>query len=152
APGVLAVLTGDDVAADGLGGLPCGWLIKNKDGSDMVEPPHPALAQGKVRHAGDPVAMVIAETKAQARDAAQLVQVDYDPLPAVAHLKDAVAKGAPRVWDQAPGNVCFDFHLGVAAATDAAFAQAARVVSIDLTNNRIIPNAIEPRAAIGHYD
>ncbi|MFP5285001.1 MAG: xanthine dehydrogenase family protein molybdopterin-binding subunit, partial [Thermoanaerobaculia bacterium] len=86
APGVLAVLTGDDVAADGLGGIPCGWQIKNKDGSVMVEPPHPALAQGKVRHAGDPVALVIAESKAQARDAAQLVEVDYDSRPAVAHL------------------------------------------------------------------
>ena len=77
APGVLAVLTGDDVAAAGLGGVPCGWQITNKDGSVMVEPPHPALAQGKVRHAGDPVAMVIAETKAQAKDAAALVEVDY---------------------------------------------------------------------------
>jgi carbon-monoxide dehydrogenase large subunit len=152
APGVLAVLTGDDVAADGLGGIPCGWQIKNKDGSVMVEPPHPALAQGKVRHAGDPVVMVIAESKAAARDAAQLVEVDYEPLPAVAHLNDAVASGAPLVWDEAPGNVCFDWHLGDAAATEAEFANAAHVVSIDLTNNRIAPNAIEPRAANGHYD
>lgn len=152
APGVLAVLTGDDVAADGLGGIPCGWLVKSKDDSPMVEPPHPALAQGKVRHAGDPVAMVIAGTKAQARDAAQLVQVDYDPLPVVAHLRDAVADGAPLVWDEAAGNICFDWHLGDAAATDAEFAGAAHVVSIDLVNNRIIPNAIEPRAANGHYD
>jgi aerobic carbon-monoxide dehydrogenase large subunit len=152
APGVLAVLTGDDVAADGLGGIPCGWLIKNKDGSDMVEPPHPALAQGKVRHAGDPVVMLIAETKAQARDAAQLVEVDYDPLPAVANLRDAVADGASRVWDEAAGNVCFDWHLGDAAATEAAFAGAARVISIDVVNNRIIPNAIEPRAANGHHE
>ena len=152
APGVLAVLTGGDVAADDLGGIPCGWQITNKDGSKMVEPPHPALAQGKVRHAGDPVAMVIAETKAQARDAAELVAVDYDPLPAVAHLTAAVADGAPAVWDEAPGNVCFDWHLGDAAATEAEFAGAAHVVSIDLTNNRIAPNAIEPRAANGHYD
>jgi carbon-monoxide dehydrogenase large subunit len=152
APGVLAVLTGDDVAADGLGGIPCGWLVKSKDDSPMVEPPHPALAQGKVRHAGDPVAMVIAGTRAEARDAAQLVQVDYDPLPVVAHLRDAVADGAPLVWDEAPGNICFDWHLGDAAATEAEFAGAAHVVSIDLVNNRIIPNAIEPRAANGHYD
>jgi aerobic carbon-monoxide dehydrogenase large subunit len=152
APGVLAVLTGDDVAADGLGGIPCGWQVKNKDGSVMVEPPHPALAQGKVRHAGDPVVMVIAESKAAARDAAQLVEIDYDPLPAVAHLNDAVADGAPLVWDEADGNVCFDWHLGDAAATEAEFAGADRVVSIDLTNNRIAPNAIEPRAANGHYD
>jgi aerobic carbon-monoxide dehydrogenase large subunit len=152
APGVLAVLTGDDVAADGLGGIPCGWQVKNKDDSVMVEPPHPALAQGKVRHAGDPVAMVIAETKAQAKDAAQLVEVDYDPLPAVAHLNDAVASGAPLVWDEAAGNVCFDWHLGDAAATEAQLAGAERVVSIDLVNNRIAPNAIEPRAANGHYE
>src|SRR6185295_16774042 len=152
APGVLAVLTGDDVAADGLGGIPCGWQITNKDGSVMVEPPHPALAQGKVRHAGDPVAMVIAETKAQARDAAQLVDVDYDPLPAVASLRAATADGAAKVWDEAPGNVCFDWHLGDSAATDGAFAGAAHVTSIDLVNNRVVPNAIEPRAGNGHYD
>jgi len=151
-PGVLAVLTGEDVAADGLGGIPCGWQITNKDGSKMVEPPHPALAHGKARHAGDPVAMVVAETRAQARDAAQLVEVDYQALPAVAHLTAAAATGAPQVWDEAPGNVCFDWHLGDAAATDAAFAGAAHVVAIDLVNNRIIPNAIEPRAANGHYD
>ncbi len=152
APGVLAVLTGDDVADDDLGGIPCGWTITNKDGSKMVAPPHPALAQGKARHAGDPVAMVIAETRAQAKDAAQLVDVDYEPLPAVAHLNAAVADGAPQVWDEAAGNVCFDWHLGDAAATEAEFGKADRVVSIDLTNNRIAPNAIEPRAAIGHYE
>jgi carbon-monoxide dehydrogenase large subunit len=152
APGVLAVLTGEDVAADGLGGIPCGWTITNKDGSKMVAPPHPALAYKTARHAGDPVAMVVAKTKAQAKDAAQLVEVDYDPLPAVAHLKVATADGAPLVWDEAPGNVCFDWHLGDAVPTDAAFAQAAHVTSIDLTNNRIAANAIEPRAANGHYD
>jgi aerobic carbon-monoxide dehydrogenase large subunit len=152
APGVLAVLTGADVAADDLGGIPCGWTITNKDGSKMVAPPHPALALGKARHAGDPVAMVIAETRAQAKDAAQLVDVEYDVLPAVAHLNAAVADGAPQVWDEAGGNVCFDWHLGDAAATEAEFAKADRVVSIDLTNNRIAPNAIEPRAANGHYE
>jgi len=165
APGVLAVLTGNDVAADGLGGIPCGWQIKNKDGSNMVEPPHPALAQGKVRHAGDPVAMVVADTRAQAREAAKLVDVDYQPLPAVAQLRHAAgsagsagdsagASGQPAalVWDEAPGNVCFDWHLGDAAAVDAAFAAADRVVAIDVVNNRVAPNAIEPRAANGHYD
>jgi carbon-monoxide dehydrogenase large subunit len=151
-PGVLAVLTGEDVAADGLGGIPCGWNITNKDGTNMVEPPHPALALGKVRHVGDPVAMVIAGTKAAAKDAAQLVEIDYEPLHAVAHLPAAVKEGAPQVWDEAAGNVCFDFHLGDAAATDAQFAGAAHVVSIDLVNNRIAPNAIEPRAANGNFD
>ena len=152
APGVIAILTGDDVAADGLGPLPAGWLIKNKDGSNMVEPPHPALAQGRVRHVGDPVAMVIAETRAQAREAAELVDVEYDARPGVAHIADATAKGAPLVWDEAPGNVCYDWHLGDPAAVDAAFAKAKKVVSIDLTNNRLVPNAIEPRSANGHYE
>jgi carbon-monoxide dehydrogenase large subunit len=151
-PGVLVVLTGEDVAAAGLGGIPCGWQIKNKDGSVMVEPPHPALALGKARHAGDPVVMVIAETRAQAKDAAQLVEIDYEPHRAVAHLPAAVGEGAPLVWDEAPGNVCFDWHLGDPAATDAEFAGAAHVVAIDLVNNRIAANAIEPRAANGHYD
>ena len=152
APGVIAVLTGEDVAADGLGGIPCGWQLKNKDDSPMVEPPHPALALGKVRHVGDPVVMVIADSKARAKDAAQLVEIDYDPLPAVAHLKDAVAAGAPLVWEEAAGNLCFDWHIGDAAATDGQFSGAAHVVSIDLVNNRIVPNAIEPRAANGHYE
>jgi carbon-monoxide dehydrogenase large subunit len=152
APGVVAVLTGADVAAAELGGMPCGWGIHNKDGTPMVEPPHPALAQGKVRHVGDPVAMVIAETKRQARDAAQLVDVTYETLPAVAHLAGAVAPGAPLVWDEAKGNLCYDWHLGDAAAVDAALKNAKHIVDIDLDNNRLVPNAMEPRAAIGHYD
>ena len=152
APGVLAVLTGDDVARDGLGGIPCGWLVKSKDGSNMVEPPHPALAQGVARHVGDPIAMVIATSKAAARAAAGLVEVDYEPLPAVGRLAEATAPGAPLVWDEARGNVCFDWHLGDAARTDAAFASAAHVVELELTNSRLAPNAIEPRAANGWYD
>jgi aerobic carbon-monoxide dehydrogenase large subunit len=152
APGVIAILTGEDVAADKLGGIPTGWLIHNKDGTPMVEPPHPALALGVVRHVGDPVVMVIAGTRTQAREAAQLVEVDYDPLPAVAHLGDAVAGGAPQVWPEAKGNVCFDWHLGDKATTDAAFARAKKVVSIDVTNNRLVPNAMEPRCANGSYE
>jgi carbon-monoxide dehydrogenase large subunit len=152
APGVTAILTGDDVAADKLGAIPTGWLIHNKDGTPMVEPPHPALAQGVVRHVGDPVVMVIAGTRAQAREAAQLVEIEYDPLPAVAHLGDAVASGAAQVWAEAKGNVCYDWHLGDKAATDAAFAKAKKVVSIDVTNNRLVPNAMEPRSAIGHFE
>ncbi|HEX7841886.1 MAG TPA: xanthine dehydrogenase family protein molybdopterin-binding subunit [Kofleriaceae bacterium] len=152
APGVVAVFTGEDIAADGLGGLPCGWLIKNKDGSNMVEPAHPALAQGKVRHVGDAVAMVIATSKAAARAAAGLVDVSYDALPAVGLTADALKPGAPVVHDEAPGNLCYDWHIGDEAAADAAFAKAAHVVELDLTNNRLAPNAIEPRAAIGDYD
>jgi carbon-monoxide dehydrogenase large subunit len=152
APGVVGILTGEDVAADGLGGLPCGWLIKNKDGSNMVEPPHPALAHGKVRHVGDPIVMVIATSKAAARAAAGLVEVSYDPLPAVGLLADAAKPGAPLVWDEAPGNACYDWHIGDQALTEAAFHKAAHVVAIDLTNNRVAANPMEPRSAIGHYE
>ena len=150
--GVVAVFTGADMAADGIGGLPCGWLIHNKDGTPMVEPPHPPLAQGKVRHVGDPVAVVIAETYAQARDAAELVEVDYKVLPAVSDAAQAVKPGAPQLFDEAKGNLCYDWHLGDKAAVDAAFAKATKVAKIDLINNRLIPNAMEPRAALGEYN
>jgi len=150
--GVVAVFTGADMAADGVGGLPCGWGITSTDGSPMVEPGHPPLASDVVRYVGDQVAVVLAETRAIARDAAELVDVDYDELPAVADLESASADGAPLVWDDAKGNVCFDWEIGDQAATDAAFAGAERVVSIDIVNNRLIANAMEPRAAIGDYD
>jgi carbon-monoxide dehydrogenase large subunit len=152
APGVLAVLTGKDLAAEKIGNLPTGWLVHSRDGSPMVEPPHPALAADRVRHVGDPVAIVVAETKDQAREAAALVEVDYDELPAAATVEKAIAPGAPLVWDQAKGNTCYDWHIGDAAAVKAAFAKAHKVVKLDLVNNRIVPNAIEPRAAIGEYD
>jgi carbon-monoxide dehydrogenase large subunit len=152
APGVLAVLTGADLAAEKIGNLPTGWLIHSKDGSPMVEPPHPALAADRVRHVGDPVAIVVAETRDGAREAAALVEVDYEELPAVANVAKAIAPGAPLVWDGAKGNTCYDWHIGDAAAVKAAFAKAHKVVKLDLVNNRIIPNAIEPRAAIGEYD
>ncbi len=152
APGVVAVLTGKDLAEDGIGGLPCGWQIHSKDGSPMIEPPHPPLVVDRVRHVGDQVAVVIAESRSQAKAAAALVDVDYEPLPAVASPADATADGAPQVWDEVPGNVCFDWEIGDEAATSAAFEAAAHVVSLDIINNRLIPNAIEPRAAIGEYD
>jgi carbon-monoxide dehydrogenase large subunit len=152
APGVLAVLTGADVADSGLGGIPCGWLVKSKDGSNMVEPPHPALVQGVARHVGDPVVMIVAETKAEARAAVALVDIEYDALPAAGRLGDAIVAGAPQVWPEAKGNVCFDWHIGDPANTDAAFAKAAHVVELDLVNNRVAPNAMEPRCAIGHYE
>ncbi|HLY46057.1 MAG TPA: xanthine dehydrogenase family protein molybdopterin-binding subunit [Stellaceae bacterium] len=153
APGVAAIYTGADLAADGIGGLPCGWLINSKDGSPMKEPPHPVLADGRVRHVGDPVAVVIADTLGQARDAAELIAVDYAVEPAVVDVAAALRPGAPLVWPEAaPGNVCYDWHLGDLAATDAAIAKAARVVKLDLVNNRLVPNAMEPRAAIGEYD
>jgi len=151
-PGVKAVLTGADMAADGVGGLPCGWGIHNKDGSPMVEPAHPPLAAEIVRYVGDQVAVVLAESRAIARDAAELVEVDYDELPAVASLDAATAEGAPLVWPEAGGNVCFDWEIGDATATDEAFAKASKVASIDVVNNRLIANAMEPRSAIGEYD
>lgn len=152
APGVVAVLVGADLVAEKIGNIPTGWQIHSKDGSPMVEPPHPALAHERVRHVGDPVAIVVAGTKDEAREAAALVEVDYEELPAVASLDRAIRAGAPLVWDQAKGNTCFDWALGDAAATDAAFAKAHRVVALELANNRLIPNAIEPRAALGEYD
>ena len=152
APGVLAVFTAADLAADGVGGLPCGWLIRNRDGSDMAEPPHPVLAEGKVRHVGDPVAMVVAETRALARDAAEKVAVDYDPLPAVTDTADAHRAGRPRVHDAAANNTCYDWEFGDKAAADKAFAGAAKVAALDFVNQRLAPNALEPRAAIGEHD
>ncbi len=150
APGVQAVYTSADLT--GIGGIPTGWQIHNKDGSPMAEPPHPVLASGKVRHVGDPIAVVIAETRQQARDAAELLDIEIEHLPAVSTVTDATAPGAPLVHDEVAGNVCYDWHIGDLAATEAAFAQAAKVVTLDLTNNRLVPNAMEPRAAIGEYD
>src|SRR5690606_30790888 len=150
APGVVAIFTGADLAEAKVGGLPCGWLIHSKDGSPMKEPPHPVLAQDKVRHVGDQVALVVAETALQAKDAAELIEVDYEPLAAV--VDPAGADGAPAaVHDDVPDNVCYDWGHGDKAAVDAAFAKAAHVTRIDLVNNRLIPNAMEPRAANAVY-
>ncbi|MDO9708258.1 xanthine dehydrogenase family protein molybdopterin-binding subunit [Paracraurococcus lichenis] len=149
-PGVIAIFTGEDM--QGIGGLPCGWQIHNKDGSPMAEPPHPVLAQGKVRHVGDSVAVVIAGTRAQARDAAEAIEVDYDVLPAVASTEAAIAAGAPVVHDGVAGNLCYDWHIGDPAVNAAAFQNAHKVVEFELVNNRLVPNAMEPRAAIGDYD
>ncbi len=151
APGVIAVLTGDDLAADKVGGLPCGWLITDVNGQPMKEPPHPALAQGKVRHVGDPVAVVIADSLLQARDAAELIAVDYEVLPAVVDARAALQAGAPVLHEIAPDNKCYTWSIGDKAAVDAAFAQAQHVTKLELLNNRLVPNAIEPRAALGHY-
>jgi len=152
ATGVVAVYTGKDMAADGIGGLPCGWQIHSKDGSPMAEPPHPVLAVDRVRYVGDLVAVVVAETLAQARDAAELVNVDYAEQPAAIDPVSALQPGAPQVNSEAPGNLCYDWHLGDLGAVDAAFAKAARIVKLDLTNNRLVPNAMEPRAAIGEFN
>ena len=149
-PGVVDVLTGADIAADGLGDLICGWMIHSKDGSPMKMGSHPALAKEKVRYVGDHVAVVIAETLNQAKDAALAVEVEYELLPAVADL--ATAMDGEQIHDCAPRNTAFEWELGDKAATEAAFARAAKVTTIDIVNNRLAPNAIEPRAAIGEYD
>ena len=152
APGVVIVLTGTDYAADGKGGIPCGWQIHSKDGSAMIEPPHPPLVPDFVRHVGDQVALVVAETKGQARDAAELIDVVYEEMKPIVDTASAAKAGSAQVWPQAKDNTCYDWHLGDKAATDAAFAKAAHVTKIDLVNQRLIPNAMEPRAAIAEYD
>ena len=150
-PGFIAIFTGEDFAAAKLGGLPCGWLITDVNGQPMKEPPHPCLAQGKVRYVGDQVAIVVAETIDQARDAAELVEVDYEVLTAVVDGSKATAKGAPQLHEAAPNNTCYVWAIGDKAATDAAFAKAAHVTKLDFINNRLVPNAMEPRVAIGSY-
>lgn len=149
-PGVIAVLTGEDMAADKVGGLPCGWLIHSIDGTPMKEPPHPVIAQGKVRHVGDQVALVVAETLQQARDAAEKIDVDYEELPAVVSAAQA-ASASTLVHDDVPANTCYTWGHGDKAATDAAFAKAAHVTTLEIVNNRLIPNAIEPRAVNASY-
>ena len=148
---MVAIFTGDDIAKAKIGGLPCGWLITDVNGQPMKEPPHPVLAQGKVRYVGDHVAVVIAETYAQAKDAAELVEVDYEVLPAVVDVADARKKGAPALHDIAPDNTCYVWGIGDKAAVDKAFASAAHVTTLEFVNNRLIPNAIEPRAATACY-
>ncbi len=152
APGVVAVFTHLDLEAEAIGGVPCGWQIHNKDGSPMAEPMHPVLASGKVRHVGDPIAVVIAETRQQAKDAAELLDIAFEDLPGISSVRDAIKPGAPLVHDDAVSNTCFDWHIGDKALVDAAFARATRIVKLDLINNRLVPNAMEPRAAIGDYD
>ena len=144
APGVLGIYTGDHFKA--IGGLPCGWLINNIDGTPMKEPKHPVLADGKVRYVGDRVALVVAETLEQARAAALMIEVGYDVLPAVIDIGNITATGA-NVHDEAPGNTCYTWQIGDPAGVDAAFEQAAHVTTLTFRNNRLAPNAIEPRAA-----
>jgi aerobic carbon-monoxide dehydrogenase large subunit len=152
AAGVLAVLTGADVAADGLGGLPPLFMPEDRGGPKGHRTFRPILVADRVRHVGDRVAFVVAATAAEARDATEQIEVDYEPLPAVVDVDDAVQDGAVRVWDEAPGNVCVELRMGDAAVTDAAFARARHVVSVRLENHRISANALEPRGALGAWD
>ncbi|MDR3421260.1 MAG: xanthine dehydrogenase family protein molybdopterin-binding subunit [Xanthobacteraceae bacterium] len=147
-PGIAAVFTGADMAADDVGPMAPFWAIQSADGTPMAEPPRFALARGTVRHVGEAVAALIAESADQARDAAELVQVDYEPLPAIVDAKAAMRKKAPLLHESAPSNVCFRFARGDEAAVGKAFAGAAHIVRLDLINNRLIGAAIEPRAVI----
>ncbi len=150
ADGVVAVLTSTDFEA--FGGLPCGWQVIGKNEEPMIEPKHPILAEGKVRHVGDPVAVVIAESKAQAQAAAELVDIDYSEHAAVINMTQALSDGGSSVHDEAPDNQCYDWEIGDKAAVDAAFDGAHHVTSLELINNRLVPNAMEPRCAIGDFD
>ncbi len=142
-PGVVAVCTGQEVQ---VGGLPCGWMLP-----DIKVPLRPVLASGKVRYVGEPVAIVIAETPYAARDGAEAVQVEYEPLPGIADGKKAHQTGAPQLFDDIPQNQCFYWTIGDKAATEAAFRSAAKVVSQPIRNQRLIPNAIEPRACVASF-
>jgi carbon-monoxide dehydrogenase large subunit len=152
APGVVAVLTGADWTASGFRDLPSDGGRKKRDGSPMYSPPHKALVTDRVRRVGDAVAFVVAETRDQAKDAAELVAVDYEPLPAVVDTAAAAAPGAPRVWDDCPDNVCFVHTEGNRAAVEAAFAKAAHVVGQKFVVNRVTANTLEPRGCVAHYD
>jgi carbon-monoxide dehydrogenase large subunit len=148
APGVVAVFTGSDIVDSGVGGVvPTAWLLP-----DLKTPAHPILATDVVRYVGDGVAVVVAEDRYTAQDAADLVEVDYEPLPAVTDPKAAAQQGAPQIFDEAPSNIAFDWQLGDKEKTDTAFAGAAHKVALDLRNNRILPFAIEPRSALADFD
>ena len=148
--GVLAVFTGKDTAADGLGDLPCGWLVKSRDGSDMASAPHPPLAVTQVNYVGEPYGLVVAETLAAAQAGAELVVTDFAELPPVAD--PAAAADADPIHAGLASNLAYHWELGDAAATDAALAKASHITKLDLINNRLIPNAMEPRAALGKFD
>ena len=150
-PGVVKIFTGADFAE--VGSIPCGWQVTDKHGAPMQEPRHPVLAEGKVRHVGEPIAAVVAETLSQARDAAEAIVVDITDLPAVVDMKQAVQEGAPKVHDDLTSNLCYDwgFVEENKAAVDKAFDEAAHVTTLELVNNRLVANPMEPRVAVGDY-
>src|SRR5882757_9293991 len=153
-PGVLLVATGEDLRADGLGDVPCTVPLISRDGKPRHDTPRPVLALDRVRHVGQPVALIVAETLTAARDAAEAIEVEYEQLPAVTEAKDAIAPGAAQLFEHIPGNIVFDWDndMGDAKATEAAFAKAARVVALETTNNRVVVNSMEPRNAIAEHD
>ncbi|NCO22963.1 MAG: xanthine dehydrogenase family protein molybdopterin-binding subunit, partial [Rhodobacterales bacterium] len=151
-PGVVRIFTGADFAA--IGGLPCGWCVTDRHGNPMQEPKHPVLAHGKVRHVGDPICAVVAETLAEARDAAEAILLDLEDLPAVIDMKAAVQDGAPKVHDDLTSNLCYDwgFVEDNKAAVDEAIRNAAHVTTLELKNNRLVANPMEPRVAVGQWE
>ncbi|HEY1933740.1 MAG TPA: xanthine dehydrogenase family protein molybdopterin-binding subunit [Acetobacteraceae bacterium] len=151
-PGVKAIYTAADLAADRIGTLPCATPLENRDGTPQSMPPHPVLADGAVRHVGDPVAFVVADTAAAARDAAERIVVDYHVLPTVTDTAGAMDKGAPLVWQNAPHNIVFDWDIGDKAATEAQFAKAAHITRLTVVNNRIVVSSMETRGAIADFD
>ncbi|MEO7498544.1 MAG: molybdopterin cofactor-binding domain-containing protein, partial [Casimicrobiaceae bacterium] len=151
-PGVLMVLTGSDLVDAGVKPLPSSADFKRADGSPVATPPEHSLAVDAVRHVGEAVAAVVASTREQAREAVEAIAVDYAPLPAVVETGAAVALGAPLVWPAATGNIAAEIRHGDVAASDAAFARAAHVVTLDLLNQRIAPSPMEPRATLADYD
>lgn len=152
AEGVIGVFTAADIP-EAIAGVPCGWQVNFKNGDTMKEPPHPLLVRDKVRHVGDALALVVAESKAQAKDASELIEVDYDVLDAVTDPKEAAMEGAPLVHDDVPNNICYDWELGnPKEEVEEALKNAAHVTELKFVNQRVIPNAIEPRSAIGQYD
>jgi carbon-monoxide dehydrogenase large subunit len=150
-PGVHAVYTAADLTADGIGPLVCAIPLKNRDGTDRANTPRPALADGMVRHVGDPVAFIVADTVKDARDAAEAIAIDYDILPSNTDIATAMDDGVPLVWSEVPKNLCFDWEIGDKAATDAAFAEAAHVTRLTVINNRIVVNSMEARVALADY-
>jgi carbon-monoxide dehydrogenase large subunit len=151
-PGVLGVWTGADLAASNYGPYTCGLPLKSRDGTPLLQTNRTALMTDKVRYVGDPVAFVVAETLAQARDAGEAVVVDIDPLPAVTSAEEAAKPGAPQLYDHIPNNVALDYHYGDTAKVEAAFASAAHVTKLDIVNTRVAVVAMEPRAALASYD
>jgi carbon-monoxide dehydrogenase large subunit len=151
-PGVLGVWTGADLASANYGPYTCGLPLKSRDGSPLLQTNRPALVSDKVRFVGDPVAFVVAETLAQARDAGEAVTLDIDPLPSVTSAEEAAKPGAPQLYDHIPNNVALDYHFGDAAKVEAAFAEAAHVTRLDIVNTRVAVVAMEPRAALASYD
>ncbi|MBV8391976.1 MAG: xanthine dehydrogenase family protein molybdopterin-binding subunit, partial [Alphaproteobacteria bacterium] len=152
APGVLLVFTGEDVKKAGFGDVPCLVPLDNKDGTPRADTSRPMLARDRVRHVGDPVALVVAETLEQAKDAAELIEVDYAPRPHTVGTYESAQPGAPLVHDHIKGNIVFDWAMGDEKATEAAFAKAAKVVKLRIVNQRLIVNSMEPRGAIGEYE